>query len=170
MKKAIKFFLPFALLVFSLVFIAGCSKDEEDTGKYFMRFKSNGEWVEYTNQLHQTAGFVKSGLQHVGTISGMNDATSNFSILIYDLEPITEGTYSGYTTSVEGLTGILLAHKDKSTGAVYGSAVVGELTARLTITEMTETSVSGTFSGVLKSNDHPDIDITEGSFFVKRVF
>lgn len=169
MKKAARFFLVLTLLVTSMTFIVSCTKDEETPGEYYLRFEANGKLVEYTNQLGLTAGFAQSNNQHVGTISGWNDASSNFSVLLYDLEPITESTYSGYVASVNGVVGVLFAHKEKETGVVFSSGVDAEFDATTTITEITETGVKGTFNGKVKAANHPDISITNGSFFVKRV-
>ncbi|MBN2637432.1 MAG: hypothetical protein JXR61_14250 [Prolixibacteraceae bacterium] len=168
MKKSATFFLVLAILIAGVVLISGCTKDEVPA-EYYMRFKSNGVQVEYTNQLGLTAGFAQSGNQHVGTISGWNDANSNFSLLLYNLAPITENTYSGYAVSVDGTVGVLLAHKEINSGAVYSSGVTPDYDSRVTITEITETGVKGTFSGLIKSSGFPDINITEGSFYVKRV-
>lgn len=167
MKKSAAFFLALAMFITSVTLITSCTKDE-DPGEYYMRFKSNGVLVEYTNQLGLNAGFAQSGNQYVGTISGWNDANSNFSLLLYDLAPISEIIYSGYTASGDGTVGVLLVHKEKDSGAVFSSGVTSDYDSRVTISEITETGVKGTFSGLIKASDLPDISITEGSFFVKR--
>jgi hypothetical protein len=167
MKKAAVFFLALAIFFASITLITSCAKDE-DPGEYFMRFKANGNLIEYTNQLGLTAGFAQSGNQHVGTISGWNDASSNFSVLLYNLAPISETTYSGYSASVDGVVGVLFVYKEKETGVVFSSGVDAEFDATTTITEMTDTGVKGTFRGTIKAAGQSDISITEGSFFVKR--
>lgn len=168
MKKSAAFFLALAVIIAGVVLISGCTKDEDSTA-YYMRFKSNGVQVEYTNQLGLTAGFAQSGNQYVGTISGWNDANSNFSLLLYNLAPITENTYSGYAVSVNGTVGVLFAHKEINSGAVFSSGVTPDYEATVTISEITETGVKGTFSGLVKASGLADINITEGSFYVKRV-
>lgn len=168
MKRSAAIFFALAMVIVSVTLISGCTKDEEHT-EYYMRFKSNGVMIEYTNQLGLTAGFAQSGNQYVGTISGWNDANSNFSMLLYDLAPITEITYSGYAVSVDGTVGVLLAHKEINSGKVFSSGVTSDYDARVTISEITETGVKGTFSGLIKASGLPDISITEGSFYVKRV-
>lgn len=169
MKKAAGFFLVFTLLVTSLTFIVSCAKDDESPGEFYLRFKANGTLVEYTNQLALSAGFAQNGNQHVGTISGWNNSSSNFSILLYNLAPISETTYSGYSVSADGTVGVLFAHKEKVSGAVFGSGVTPDYDAMATLSQLTETSVKGTFSGTIRAAGHPDIGITEGEFFVKRV-
>lgn len=168
MKNAAQFVLAFMLLVSSVFFVTSCSKDE-DPGEFYMRFKANGTLVEYTNQLGLSAGFAQSGNQHVGTISGWNDASSNFSLLLYNLSPISETTYSGYAVSVDGTVGVLFAHKEKESGTVFSSGVTPDYDARVTLLQLTETGVKGTFSGTIRAAGHPDISISEGEFFVKRV-
>lgn len=161
--------LMFMSLVLIAIFMGGCTKDDENPGEYYMRFKSNGVLVEYTNQLGLSAGFAQNGNQYVGTISGWNDSNSNLSLLLYSNSPISSTTYSGYASSVNGVSGVLFAHKDKKTGAVFSSGVTPDFDATVTITEITETGVKGTFSGKVTSTGHPEIAIREGSFFVKRV-
>jgi hypothetical protein len=125
--------------------------------------------VDFINQLGLTAGFAQSGNQYVGIISGMNDASSNFSLLLYNLAPVSETTYSGYAVSVDGTVGVLFACKEKTSGVVFGSGADAEFDATTTNTEITDTGVWGTFNGNVKAAGQPDISITEGSFFVKRV-
>lgn len=169
MKKAAGFFLVFTLLVTSITFIVSCTKDEETPGEYYMRFKANGTLIEYTNQFGLSAGFAQSGNQHVGTISGWNDASSNFSLLLYDVKSITESTYSGYSASVNGVVGVVFAHKEKESGVVFSSGVGADFDAHATISDITDKDVKGSFRGTIKATGHPDISITEGSFLVKRV-
>lgn len=169
MKKTVKLILILVVFVSGAFLFESCSKDEADAGEYYMRFKANGNFVEYTYQLGLTAGFAQSGNQYVGTISGMDDASSNFSLLLYNLAPISETTYSGYAVSVDGTVGVLFAHKEKESGAVFSSGVTADYDARVTLSEITETGVKGTFSGIVKASGHSDMNITEGEFYVKRV-
>lgn len=169
MNKTVKLILALMVVVSGVFLLESCSKDEDDAGEYYLRFKANGTLVEYTNQLGLTAGFGQNGNQHVGTISGWNDGSSNFSVLLYNLEPISETTYSGYTVSAEGTVGVLFAHKEKETGVLFSSGADAEFDATTTIMEITDTDVRGTFKGKVKAAGHPDISVTEGSFFVKRV-
>lgn len=169
MKKTVRFILIFVMLLSVAFLHESCSKDEKETGEYYMRFKANGTLVEYTNQLGLTAGFAQSGNQYVGTISGWNDASSNFSLILYSLAPIYETTYSGYTASVDGTVGILFAYKEKNSGVIFSSEIISKLDAQGTISEMTDKGVKGKFSGTVKAAGQSDISITEGSFYVKRI-
>ncbi len=163
-------FSLYTSLIVMMIFVAGCAKDDETPGEYYIRFKANGNSVEYTYQLGLTAGFAQSGNQYVGTINGMDDASSNFSLLLYNNAPITESTYSGYDVSVEGTVGVLFIYKEKESGVVFISGVTDDYDTRVTLSEITETGVKGTFSGVVKATGHPDITISDGSFFVKKVY
>ncbi len=168
MKNRMKFFL-YATFIFFVFLSTGCSKDEENPGEYYIRFEANGNKVEYNNQISLTAGFGQSGNQYVGTVSGWNDASSNITLILYDIEPITESTYSGYTASINGVMGVVFSYKEKESGAVFSSGVAADHDARITLSEITETGVRGTFGGTITTAGQPDINITEGSFFVKRV-
>lgn len=155
-------------VLFWVVFIAigavifSCSKDESDG--YYIRFRANGELVEFTNQLILLAGFGTNGEIYTGTISGANDATSNIGLQIYNNAPILEGTYSGYV----GMSGVIIGYLEKSSGILFSSGGGPNVDATVVITEITETTVKGTFRGKIMATGQPDIIVTDGSYFVRR--
>ena len=95
MRKVAGCFLALVMFIVSVTFITSCAKNEDPEEEYYMRFKANGKLIEYTNQLRLSAGISQSGNQYVWTISGWNDASSNFSFLLFYLASITENSYSG---------------------------------------------------------------------------
>ncbi len=148
------------------IVISSCSKDEADG--YYIRFRANGELVEFKNQLILTAGFGQSGDLHTGTISGANDADSNVGLQIYNNAPILAGTYSGYGVSGGAVVGVIIGYKEKSSGVLFSSGGGPNVDATVVITEITETTVKGTFHGKIMATGQPDIVVTNGSYFVRR--
>ena len=167
MKKTSSLFLLISVMITGIFLSTGCSKDEDEPGSFYMYFNANGQRVEYVNQIGLTAGFAQNDNMYVGTISGWDDASSSMGLLLYDTVPIKEGTMSGYKVSDGAIVGVLLSYRDKETGIVYSSSI--DFDGTVTITEMNDKIVKGTFQGNVVANGQQDILITNGSFQVKRV-
>lgn len=166
MKKNFYVAISMAAITIFIIVFTSCSKDEADG--YYIRFRANGELVEFTNQLILTAGFGQSGVFHTGTISGANDADSNVGLQIYNNAPILAGTYSGYGVSDGVVVGVIIGYKEKSSGVLFSSGGGPNVDATVVITEITETTVKGTFHGKIMATGQPDIVVTDGSYFVRR--
>ena len=158
-----------APLVLALAFLAGCSSGNSTTGpsgdSYYLRLKANGTQVQFTNDASLQGAFSQSGIQYNGLFTGF-DAASNMSLQVFDGAAITPKSYSGFDISGGALRGVLLTYQDTG-GVVYGSGGNGT-DAVVTITEMSQTAVKGTFSGTVKVNGHPNVAITAGEFVVHR--
>lgn len=152
----------FCLLVFVLV---SCKKDNDDGGIYKMKFKANDTMVEFRTQASLTASYGQSGSQYNALFTGY-DAESNMSLQVFDSKPIEEATYSGYVLSGSAFVGALIGYQDKS-GTLFTQGA-NNSNATINLTEITSTTVRGTFSGTLKASGKPDIQITNGEFFVWR--
>lgn len=129
-----------------------------------MSFTANGTKVEYTLEGALVATFSNAGQQYVGIFSGY-DTNTNMNLQVYDNTDISEKDYSGYTTVNTELVGVLMGYQDNSS-TLYskggGDVVVN-------VSSITDTSVSGTFSGTLKAAGKPDMVIADGKFTVKRI-
>jgi hypothetical protein len=157
----------YAVTLFVAVILLSACKDEEE-GMYYFRFTADGEPVEFTNQLILLAGFGNSGNLYTASISGANDADSNVGLQIYSDQPITEGTYSGYGFVENAIRGVIIGYKDKKSGILFSSGGGPNVDATIVITEMTATTIKGTFQGKLLASGKPDMTVTNGSFFVRR--
>lgn len=151
--------------------LSGCGSSTEPggngNGQYYMRFRANGTLVEFTQQASLLAASSQSGTQYVMVISGFN-ANSNFSISLFDNAAITAKTYTGYPNLVTGgVNGALFAYEDDN-GVVY-SGGAGTINHSATLTEITSSTVRGTFQGTVKGGGGPDVSITSGEFYVQRV-
>ncbi len=175
MKNSIKYILLPTLLLFGIMLFYGCAKDDEADKKkepeYFIRFKANDKLVEYNDQPLLMAGFAQKDGYYLGGITGSEESGSTFGFVIMSDIPITKDTYSSLTVLSGGKTGVLFAYKPKDSEVIYSSSdILTALLSVVTITELTDEIVKGTFSGKVKAKDNPNINITNGEFFVKRVY
>lgn len=175
MLKPVKYTFSVLLLLFGLTTVSSCSKendaDEKEEHEYYISFQANGKLVEFRNQPLLMAGFAEQGGYYLGGITGSGENGSNFGFVIVNDSPVTKGTYSSLTVLSGGKTGVLFAYKQKDSEVIYSSSdIITALLSTVTITELTEEFVRGTFSGKVKASDNPDISITNGEFFVKRVY
>lgn len=154
----------FYLVVFTLLF-NGCKKDQSTQGGYLMKFDVNGKTVEFTGQASLVAAFSNTGNQYLGVFTGY-DANSNMGLQVYDNKAIVPGTFSGYTISNSAIVGVLIGYQDTS-GTQYTQGTTNS-DAVITISELTATTVRGTFSGTLKAAGKSDISVTNGQFYVWR--
>lgn len=164
-NKKWRFLNALLALAAVVLLLNSCKKDQTGNGGYVMKFDVNGTTVEFTGQASLSAAFSSSGNQYLGVFTGY-DATSNMSLQIYDNKSIVAGSFSGYTIAGGALTGILITYQDHG-GTVYNSATTNP-DAVVNISEITSTTVRGTFSGTMKSAGKPDISVTNGQFFVWR--
>lgn len=154
----------FYLVVFTLLF-NGCKKDQSTQGGYLMKFDVNGKTVEFTGQASLVAAFSNTGNQYLGVFTGY-DANSNMGLQVYDNKAIVPGTFSGYAISNSAIVGVLIGYQDTS-GTQYTQGTTNS-DAVITISELTATTVRGTFSGTLKAAGKSDISVTNGQFYVWR--
>lgn len=152
-------------MVFLCLTILSVSCDESSDG-YVMRFKADGNLQEFSASGAQTATFTLDDDQYIGLIVG-SQGSHTMVLKVYDTEPITEGVYRQFEPKGNAFTGSLIAYRDNSGTEYTQGAVTPDI--RVRITEITSTSVSGTFGGTLKADGKPDLAITEGEFLVKRM-
>ncbi len=168
MKKHLFKKIVTQVLVFSF-FIGlsvSCQNDDNETeGGYYVRFKANGQQVEFTVQGATIAAFAQAGNTYNAVFTGY-DSSSNVGLQVYDNKEITMATYSGYTLSGSSFIGALIHYKD-NLGTLYSQDALNPTTS-ITISEITSSAVKGTFSGILKASGKPDLSITQGEFFVWR--
>lgn len=160
-SKSAALILAFALL---MMFNA-CKKEENSNDGYMMRFKVNGAQVEFKTQASLVAAFGQSGNIFNGVFTGY-DAKSNISLQVYDNKAISETTFSGYALVGSSFVGALIGYQDND-GTLYTQGSINS-DATIKISEMSSTTVRGTFSGTLKASGKSDIAITNGEFFVWR--
>jgi hypothetical protein len=160
---------PRRLLIFFLAapFLAACNGDSTGPlgGDLFLRFKANGAQVEFTDQLSLLASFTSTTAQSVLLITGF-EGPSNAGLQIYDRQPITTSTYSGYAFADGAFQGVLVTYLTPS-NVLYQLDTSAPVDATVTITDIGSARIRGTFSGTL-SDGQTDLVITDGEFLVAR--
>lgn len=152
--------------ILAILLFSSCKKDQTSQGGYLMKFDVNGKTVEFTTQASLVAAFSNTGSQYLGVFTGY-DANSNMSLSVFDNKAIVPGTFSGYSVSNGALVGILITYQDDS-GTVYVQSTTTSSDAVINISEITATTVRGTFSGTLETSGKQTISVTNGQFFVWR--
>ena len=156
-------------LILASVLVTGCGGGNTTgtSGGYYLRFQTPSGQVNFTSQPSLMAAFSQAGNQHTMLVTGY-DATANFSISVFDGAAITQKTYSGndINPALGALVGVQLTYQDAS-GTVY-SIGSGTVIQTVTISNITSTTVTGTFSGTLRSTGHADLLISNGQFLVQR--
>lgn len=159
--------LVLGFFIFAIVF-SSCKKDDNgDNGAndYVMKFKANGSQVVLNSQPSLVATFANAGAIFNGVFNG-SDGASIMILQVYDSKNISETNYIGYKLVGSSFIGAVISYNDAS-GTGYAQGSVNPDT-KVTISEITTTTVRGTFSATLKSAGKPDIAITDGEFFVWR--
>ncbi len=170
LKKQTTYFI----IVFSLIALIqnSCKKDNDedeavDKGSYMISFKANGHLEEFSSDNFLVCAFYDDGTHFTGQVSGTR-SSSKVGVEVHDNTAIVETVYSGYKVTQASQTpayveGAAIVYQEGQ--AIYLTDFDNpEVTVR--ITKITSTSVSGTFSGTLKSSGKADIIVTEGKFTV----
>lgn len=177
--------------------LSGCKKDngKEDEGddepEYYMRFKLNGDQIDYKSSLVtqilpvSNKGLYSCVLQGYGKFP--EEANKNhLGIIIWDEAPLTTTTYRNNqnTENTDGdkVPQVVMSHLSKETTSYISLGVppvpippldkiVSDV--QVVITELTDTRISGTFSGTLyMASDGTytsTVSVTEGKFRLKRL-
>lgn len=160
------------------VLSVGCSSstDAGDTPNqgagYFIRFQAGGSQVEYRGQGGVFATFSQLGSQHNFGVAAVSDAGSiaggSINIGVLDASPITTATYTGFQ-AVGTSGGFRTAQILYNIGGFEYSNSNASSDNTVTITEITPTTVRGTFRGTVRATGRTAISITNGQFYAKRV-
>lgn len=169
------------LLMFTIVISFSCNKKSDDTptdtnADFFVRFKLDGTQMEFkgmTTGLFQTLPLTPT--IYSGSFQGLQSSTAVttnlFGIDVRDIVPIAIN--KNYTNiAISNTIQATFLYFDAA-GNQYSSgylATTASTDAVVRLTEITNTSVSGTFSGKMSTlSGTVAKTITEGSFKVKRL-
>lgn len=147
---------------------------QNETRAYIMKAKVNGIWVEFNDAEQLTASFgpyidnVYDGVLSAANMDEESYSVSNsMSIIIRQTGKIGVGSYSGGKQFEYGFKGVTLGYVDASKSAMYITDIANP-ESFLKISELTQTFIKGTFSGVLINPiNKQKISITDGEFFIK---
>ncbi len=160
-----------AILIFGfaciILLVSSCKKDSAvvDNDTYYMRFKANGVQFQFTEQASLVATFAQTGTIFTSSFTGL-DGLSQIVLFVYDNKEIAVKTYSGYFLVGSSFIGALISYNDPS-GNFYKEGI-GNSDGTVTISEMTDKTVRGSFGGTVVANGKADIKITNGEFFLWR--
>jgi hypothetical protein len=149
-----------ALLLLSIIFLASCSKSSS-SGPYFMTAKINGAPFNGTYAYSDSTSWSR-------TITGNLTQGSSGPSIVIELSNLQLGTYSLATPDSSGVTGL---YGDASVDSPYAvvnghgtGAVLSSNGGSLNITEITGTTIRGTFNFTYPNGNV----VTDGSFYAKR--
>ncbi|QNA43893.1 hypothetical protein [Lacibacter sediminis] len=145
------------------------------SGTYFMKFKLDGVQKEFSGTTSALITSFDAGgtIIHTGAFQGIQSASNTtanlMGINVNDVTALV--TNKNYTDALVGITvqGVLL-YFDASGDQLSSMFVTTDANVIIRLSEITTTSVSGTFSGKLASlTSGASATVTEGSFRVKRL-
>ncbi|MDH3207035.1 MAG: hypothetical protein OEO79_10505 [Gemmatimonadota bacterium] len=155
-----------SLMVVSLV-LSSCGTSATDIANdLFMRYRANGSLIEYSLPAGLLTAVTNTTGQSNAAITGNDGGATYIAMTVWDVVPITTGTYAGFTGTT-GAVGAIIGYQDAA-GINFASGVTAP-EATIVITEFSATHVAGTFFGVLQESGEPDVVITEGSFRTARI-
>ncbi|ALJ06533.1 hypothetical protein APS56_15940 [Pseudalgibacter alginicilyticus] len=177
------------------LFIAGCSKEDDNTNlksEYYFRFKVDGNQVEYPftpeTQINLTGLLdyderMQTYVMNVGGIENIFESMTNtLTIFVSDTQEILTGinysNISGSSVTVPYFSFGMGYYDSEGNLYITGLNTVTELyeTAIVNFFEITDTHISGTFSGTLIWYDFnggtnvlvDSVVVSEGKFKVPR--
>jgi hypothetical protein len=150
------------------ILFSACKKSSTtSSSSYYMQANANGTTVKYTGYTSAISTSLQGNF--ILDIQGQASLTSQLDILsavIMDTSPITTKTYTDVIVngSPQGVVGYY-----DHTGNQYSSAFAVVPAVTITITQITSTYVTGTFSGTVSdlSSSGP-VTLTSGSFKVQK--
>lgn len=164
------------IVLLSLLLVAvvpSCSKggddeeeEEEPIGLYSVTFDANGTSKKFTSDHFPVGSFYDDGAQYTGFFKATAPA-SFVGISIYDNKAIVNNAqYNGYIME-DGYPIIAIgAVINYQEGQTYYASPYENSNVNVKITKVTGTTITGTFSGTLKSEDDSVLVVTNGKFNV----
>jgi hypothetical protein len=166
-------------LVLLTVAALGCSSSTDATtgtnnSPYFIKFTANGTQSEYHDQIAFpiAASFAHTGIEYTAVVAGQSDAVATtggtITLGAMDVAPIATNKSYGALQTVGTGGGFTLGQISYTIASIGYSNPDPNNDVRVAFTEITATTVRGTFSGTLKSTGRPNLSIS-GEFFAKRL-
>lgn len=158
---------------------AGCGGGSTDStgtqsGGNYIRFQANGAQVQFQDQVANpiAVSIAQAGVEYVLIVTGGSAPTaspySNIQLNVADVSPIATKTYGAFQSSGSG-GGYTAALVTYNVGSVGYDNTAANSDFHITITQITSTTASGTFSGTVKTKSGVALSITAGEFLGKRI-
>lgn len=152
-----------AFIVFVAINFYACKKDADatDTSTYYIKAQFNGTEQRFSDEA--TATYFEGDITDDFIMAAKNeDSAINLTIQYRFDTTITKGVYESNANNQYFNPGGDYVIADS---IVYGSAVGSGSTIKITISNLTKSIVTGTFSGIFKNADTNDsTNITNGEF------
>jgi hypothetical protein len=102
-------------------------------------------------------------------VDGYSKAGANANILVMDDKEITTGVYSDFEIFPTFQRGLVISWNTEN-GYSYNTTYQEKL-GTIQITSITATEIKGTFSGeLIDLVSQDEVTVTEGEFYVKRIY
>jgi hypothetical protein len=144
-----------------LTSLVGCNNSTDSTGNQsgadFIRFQASGVQVQFQDQVASpVAGvFPPVGNEFSLNVTGESAPTaspfSNIQITVMDPSPITTRTYGAFQPVGSGGTFTAIISYNVGSLGYDNTAAATTSDVQVTVTEITSTTVRGTFSATVKS-------------------
>jgi len=149
------------VLFIFILFFAGCKKDNQDAGYYFSATINGKKYRLDINLMGAltTATDTTDGRFKVFGKQGVLNDSANMQLIIqnYSHENVTNGTYPRKNFYV-----YFFYNDGHNFGAYQNGPTLNNST--IVLTEMTDSYVEGTFSGVLYGYPDDSLKVTNGKF------
>ncbi len=163
------------IIIFLGLCTSNCSKSEDSpkAESYFMKFNIDGETFQFTETTAYTFDSPSQDPRYHYTING-GDGKAGFTINLSERSPIEEDRI--YTdTIIKTVPVAYMGYSPPDTTVYTHSSWIATkniqvaLSCMVSISEITNTNIKGTFSGeLLDIKNNKTEEVTEGEFNVKR--
>lgn len=174
MKRILPSSWPAILLLF---LIASCSKEkssEEDLGQYYLKCKIDGVDKKFNYSAAATQQDLGGGVMSYSVFGKAVSDPNNLESLGFTIQlsiPLAKGTYKETDPTIDYFLAGIYNPNTVDPNMIYASRYSETDPLQITFTEITTTTISGTFKGTLFINTtDPNADsaiISNGSFKVK---
>lgn len=151
--------LHFPLLLSALFVLASCGGEGLDAQLF--TFKANGKKVDLSQTV--VSAFASSGTIHNALVTGFR-GTENANVQIFSNRELVDSVYTQAGIPGQVPFGGLMGYFDKK-DRFYTSALNRIV---IEVTELDDEYIAGTFSGLIRSDNGDELEITEGEFRAKR--
>jgi hypothetical protein len=161
-----------AIILFSVMILSSCSSDDSNDDQngstsYYIKAKVNGQNISVSHlaqALQQGSGNNKTLTLYAST--SLSQIYPFFSCDIEDLTQVTTGTYN-HATHI-----MLFQYYDTNNNTYGDYEINGTFPFQLQITEVTSSTVKGTFQGSLRvaGSNTEIVTISDGEFFLPRYY
>lgn len=152
--------------------MSSCKKEAATDSKYYVKFKKNGTWITWTYALGELGpDLIDDSKTNLGIVGYTENGKGQINLSIQVDGPVL-GT--GVYNSDDYFIPIIYAENALESDLYLMGDIDGREESKytITITSITDDSISGHFSGnyLTKSFEENDVvEITEGQFVAKRV-